>query len=202
MALNNYDDDPFERDDFQEDYTPEPEKKPGNRNFMTIIIVLGIIFLVALLGLLLFAPRYIASQRQAQLEEAALINAANTATAMAGVAAENQLNTQQALTEIASMPTLAPTNTPVVVVATHTPVVASTELSAEELATRSALQTQMAGGGTTLPTATLYVITSVTPTALPETGIMEDIGLPTMAGVAVLLIMIIIFSRHLRMSAR
>jgi uncharacterized membrane protein YeiB len=201
MALNSYDDDPFERDDFQEDYTPEPEKKPGNRNFMTIIIVLGIVFLLALLGLLVFAPRYIASQRAAQMEEAALINAANTATAMAGIAAENQANTQQALTEIASMPTLAPTNTPVVAVATHTPVVASTELSAEEKATISALQTQMAGGST-LATATLYVVTSATPTALPETGIMEDIGLPTMAGVAVLLIMIIIFSRHLRMSAR
>ena len=93
MALNNYDQDPFDREDFQEEYTPEPEKKSGNRTFLTVIIVLGLVFLVALLALIIFAPKYIASQREAQMQEAALINAANTATAMAVVAQQDELNT-------------------------------------------------------------------------------------------------------------
>ncbi len=200
MALNNYDQDPFDREDFQEEYTPEPEKKSGNRTFLTVIIVLGLIFLVALLALVIFAPKYIASQREAQMQEAALINAANTATAMAVVAQQDQLNTQQALTAIALTPTAAPTNTPVIAVATHTPVVAGTDLSAEEMATIAALQTQMAAGGTVVPV--VPTTAAATPTELPDTGLMDDIGLPTMAGIAVLLIIIIVFSRNLRLSSR
>lgn len=197
MALNNYDQDPFDREDFQEEYTPAPEKKSGNRTFLTVIIVLGLVFLVALLALIIFAPKYIASQREAQMQEAALINAANTATAMAVVAQQDELNTQQAQTAIALTPTVAPTNTPVIAVATHTPVVAGTELSAEEMATIAALQTQMAGGATVMPTSA-----TAAPTELPDTGLMDDIGLPTMAGIAVLLIIIIVFSRNLRLSSR
>ena len=197
MALNNYNQDPFDQEDFQKEYPPEPEKKSGNRTFLTVIIVLGLVFLVALLALIIFAPRLIASQREAQMQEAALINAANTATAMAVVAQQNELSTQQALTAIALTPAVAPTNTPVIVVATHTPVVAGTELSAEEMATISALQTQMAGGATLMPTMAI-----ATPTALPDTGLVDKMGLPTMAGIAVLLIIIIVFSRSLRLSSR
>jgi hypothetical protein len=40
------------------------------------------------------------------------------------------------------------------------------------------------------------------PTALPDAGFMDDIGLPTMAGLAVLLVVIIAFSRRLRLSSR
>jgi len=191
MALNNYDYDPFDQEDFQEELKPEPPKKPGNRNFMIILIVLGVVFLLALLALILFAPKYIASQRSAQMEQAALINAANTATAMAGVAQQNQQLTEEALTATALVPTVAPTRTPTVVVPTHTPVVAGTGLSVEEMATVSALQTKMAAQGTAV----------VTPTELPETGFAEDMGLPTMAGIAAFLIIIIIFIRNLRLAS-
>ncbi len=192
MALNNYEEDPFDQESFQQDLEPEPEKKPGNRTFLTVLIVLGLVFLVGLLGLLLLAPKFIANQRASQMEQAALINAANTATAMAGFAQESLLQTQAAQTSIALTPTAAPTNTPVVVVATHTPVVASTELSAEELATVSALQTQMAGQGTAV----------ATPTELPDAGFADEFGLPLMGGLAIVLIVVIIFSRKLRLSSR
>lgn len=192
MSLNNYDYDPFDQENFQEELKPEPKKKPGNRNFMIILIVLGVVFLLALLALILFAPKYIATQRSAQMEQAALINAANTATAMAGVAQENQQLTAQASTATALVPTTAPTSTPTVIVPTHTPVVAGTGLSVEEMATVSALQTKMAAQGTAV----------VTPTELPETGFAEDMGLPTMAGIAAFLIIMIIFIRNLRLSAR
>ena len=192
MALNNYEEDPFDQESFQQDLEPEPEKKPGNRTFLTVLIVLGLVFLVGLLGLLLLAPKFIANQRASQMEQAALINAANTATAMAGFAQESLLQTQAAQTSIALTPTAAPTNTPVVVVATHTPVVASTELSAEELATVSALKTQMAGQGTAV----------ATPTELPDAGFAVEFGLPLMGGLAIVLIVVIIFSRKLRLSSR
>ena len=192
MALNNYEEDPFDQESFQQDLEPEPEKKPGNRTFLTVLIVLGLVFLIGLLGLLLLAPKFIANQRAAQMEQAALINAANTATAMAGFAQESLLQTQAAQTSIALTPTAAPTNTPVVVVATHTPVVASTELSAEEMATVSALQTQMAGGGSVV----------ATPTELPDAGFADEFGLPLMGGLAIVLIVVIIFSRKLRLSSR
>jgi len=126
------------------------------------------------------------------MEQAALINAANTATVMAGFAQESQFLTQQAQTAIALTPTAAPTNTPVVVIATHTPVVASTELSAQELATLAALKTQMAVQGTVV----------ATPTELPDTGFADEFGLPLMGGLAVVLIVVIIFSRKLRLSSR
>ena len=194
MALNNYEEDPFDQESFQQDLEPEPEKKPGNRTFLTVLIVLGLVFLVGLLGLLLLAPKFIANQRASQMEQAALINAANTATAMAGFAQESLLQTQAAQTSIALTPTAAPTNTPVVVVATHTPVVASTELSAEELATVSALKTQMAGSGQGTPVAA--------PTELPDAGFADEFGLPLMGGLAIVLIVVIIFSRKLRLSSR
>lgn len=198
MALNGYNDDPFDQADFLAETPPEPEpeKPKRNRTFLTIIIALGIIFLLALLGLLIFAPRLISNQRAEQMEEAAQINAANTATAVAALVLQGQLDTQQAQTEVASTLTAAPTNTAVVAVATHTPQPTSTSLSAEELATVEALQAQM-----TLVAATQATIT-VAPTALPDTGFMDDIGLPAMAGIAVLLIIIIVFSRHLRLSSR
>ncbi|HOW92618.1 MAG TPA: hypothetical protein PK883_09905 [Anaerolineaceae bacterium] len=192
MALNDYEEDPFDQESFQQDLEPEPVKKPGNRTFLTVLIILGLVFLVGLLGLLLLAPKYIANQRAAQMEQAALINAANTATVMAGFAQESQFLTQQAQTAIALTPTAAPTNTPVVVIATHTPVVASTELSAQELATLSALKTQMAVQGTVV----------ATPTELPDTGFADEFGLPIMGGMAVVLILVIIFSRKLRLSSR
>jgi hypothetical protein len=192
MSLNNYDYDPFDQENFQEELKPEPNKKPANRIFKIILIIHGVVLLEALLALILFAPKYIATQRSAQMEQAALINAANTATAMAGVAQENQQLTAQASTATALVPTTAPTSTPTVIVPTHTPVVAGTGLSVEEMATVSALQTKMAAQGTAV----------VTPTELPETGFAEDMGLPTMAGIAAFLIIMIIFIRNLRLSAR
>jgi cytoskeletal protein RodZ len=198
MALNGYNDDPFDQDAFQAEIPPElePEKPRGNRTFLTVIIALGIVFLLALLGLLIFAPRLLSNQRAEQMEEAAQINAANTATAVAVLLQQGQLDTQQAQTKIASTLTAAPTKTAVVAVATHTPQATSTGLSADELATVEALQTQL----TVVSTA--YATPTVMPTALPDAGFMDDIGLPTMAGLAVLLIVIIAFSRRLRLSSR
>ena len=94
----------------------------------------------------------------------------------------------------------AATRTPVVVVqqVTQQPTTdaPAAGLSPEELATVAALQTQMAvtggGGSTPAPTAT----------ALPTSGFADEVGLPMMAGLAVVLVAVILFSRRLRMSTR
>lgn len=193
MSLTNFDDDQFDPGIFPEDTPPEPEKKGGNRTFLIVIAVLGVIFLLALLLLLLFAPRYLATQRAAQQEQAAQINAANTATAMAATSAANQRLTQAARTAIARTPTVGPTKTPVVVIAANTPEAGGSGLTASELATVSALQTQMAASSGT-PAATS--------TALPNSGFADDFGLPMMAGMALVLVLVIILSRRLRLSSR
>ena len=195
MALTNYDEDQFGQENFPEETPPEPERKPGNRTFLTIIAILAILFLIGLVLLLGLGPNLLSRQAISQQETAAQINAANTATAMAATAAVNQHLTQVALTAIALTPTVGPTKTPVVVILANTPIPeGTTALSPAELATVSALQTQMASQGTP--------VAGVTPTTLPNSGFADDFGLPLMVGMALILVAIIILSRKLRLSSR
>lgn len=199
MALTNFDEDQFDQDSLGgEETPPEPERKPSNRNFIIAIAIVGVIFLLSLLLLLLLGPGLLAKQRAAQQEQAAQINAANTATAMAATAiVQAQQATQLARTTVAptstKTPIVGPTKTPVVVVNASTQG-AGTGLSASELATVSALQTQMAGtGGVGTP--------APTSTALPTTGFADEVGLPLMAGLAIVLVAVILLSRRLRLSS-
>ena len=194
MALNNFDDDQFNPDmGFGGDFTPEPsqpEKQPSGKNFLLAIGILGVILILALVLLLLIAPNIIAQQRASSLEQAAQINAANTATSMAATAnAQAQAVTP---TKAVVLGASNATKTPVILIATSTPKVVGAQLSANELATVSALQTQIAanGGGTT-----------PTPTALPNSGFADDYGLPGMVGLAAILIAVVLVSRRLRTSA-
>ena len=190
MALNNFDEEPFDQEVFPDDLPPEKATRSGNKTFLTVIIILGVVFLLALLGLLFVAPKYLANQRATNMEQAALINAANTATAMAAVSMANQQQTALALTAQALKPTPAPTSTPVVAVVVNTPAVVETGLSEAEMATVAALQTQMGGQGT------------IAPTELPDAGFADEVGLPLMGGMALFLVAIIVLSRKLRLSAR
>jgi hypothetical protein len=195
MALTNFDEDQFNQEGFGGEIPPEPEKKPSNKNFIVAIGIVGVIFVLSLVLLLLLGPGLLAKQRAAQQEQAAQINAANTATAMAATAIAQQQATLAVKTTVAPLATAGPTKTPVVGVQANTPVGGGgSQLSASELATVSALQTQMAGtggGGTPRPTST----------ALPTTGFFDDgLGLPMMAGLAIVLVAVILLSRKLRLS--
>lgn len=204
MALNNYDDDQFksENDLFGEpesnfdsgsglppvpDPEPGPENKPSGKNFLIAIGILGAVLVLAIVLLLLVAPKLIAQQQSNQLEQVARINAANTATALAATNA--YLQSQMTATPL---PTSEVTKTPVVVIATSTPAGGEGEstLSPEELATVSALQTKMAANGTTTP--------APTSTKLPTTGFADDFGLPGIFGLAAVLIAVIFISRKIR----
>jgi len=208
MALNNFnDDDKIESsyslfgDDEPEiggssssglppvpDPEPEPENRPSGKNFLIAIGIMGAILVLALVLLLLIAPKLIAQQQSSQLEQVAQINAANTATALA---ATSQFIANQA-TATPQPTAVEPTKTPVVVISTSTAEVGGASggdgLSANELATVSALQTKMAAAGTPEPTAT----------NLPNTGFADDFGLPGVFGLAAVLVAVVFISRKIR----
>jgi len=198
MALNNFDDDQFNPDlGFGGESTPEPPQPERNsssgKSFLLAIGIIGVILILALVLLLLIAPNIIAQQRANNAEQVAQINAANTATAMAATANAQTVVTTAAPIVVAQ----AAAKTPVILVATSTPVVAGAQLSANELATVQALQTQVAqggGDGTTTPVATS--------TALPKTGFADEYGIPGTVGLAAILIAVIFLSRKLRTAAR
>jgi hypothetical protein len=199
MALNNFDEDQFDQESFGGEYEPEPPKPKGNRTFLIAIAIVGIVFVVALILLLLIAPKLLAEQRLEQQEQAAQINAYNTATALAATSLAQLQQVTKTPTRTAvpvAVGGAVATKTPVVVVIQNTPVVSGgSGLSPAELATVSALQTQMAGRGVT-------GTPGPTSTALPQSGFADEVGLPMMAGFAIILVAVIIFSRRLRLNAR
>ncbi len=190
---------PFEEEELQ----PQPEpRKSGNRSFLTAVGIIGAItLLVVILGVaLLFFLR-----NGNTLDEAAQINAQNTMTVQAATqqAYENSL----LLTPSATLPpadTAVPSPTPVIVFPTNTPEATGTPepaLGADvdpRTATVAALLTQAALGN---PTAAAAGTLTAQPTALPTTGFAEDVGLPGLFGLALLLVIIVFVARRLRTTA-
>jgi hypothetical protein len=132
-----------------------------------------------------------------QATKAAQINFANTST----VAALTQAATQGIKSPTALPPTLNPTVTvtlkpsftPVLAIATSTQAPLQESTLDPRTATVSALLTQAAAAkqtGTAPPTAT----------GLPTTGFAEDIGLPSLLGLALVFIIVIFLVRRLRAS--
>ena len=187
--------------DFEEDGSDySTSSGSGNRTFMLAIGILGGIFLIALIVLAVFALFIMPQRNAAQQEQAAQINAQNTATAFA--VTEMAIFQQQAMTTTAeALATIEPSPTSVVVFPTDTPA-PEMEAGAESEGTQesiggdlfartqtvAALLTQAAAGGQT------------TTTALPTTGFADDVGLPGLLGLAILLIGVIFLARRLRVS--
>jgi len=216
--MTDFDDNIF--DEFEEEPIPEPEQEPegnksaGNRTFVIAAGALGAIFLLALIALIVYAVIIVPQRNAARLEQAAQINAQNTATSVA--ATEFVFVQQLALTPSETpVPedTEPPTPTSVVVFATETPeavldtaqepvLAADSELNART-ATVAALLTMAAGGTSPADlTATSGAGTpSASPTALPTTGFADEVGLPALLGIAVLLLGVIVLARRLRIAA-
>jgi len=212
MALTNFDDDQFE--ELPPEGTdggetpPEPPKPSGNKTFLVVVGLIVAVFVIALVGLVLLAPKILASQKSAYLQQAAEINAANTATSV--YATQQAFAEALALTPTATLePTLAPepSATPVLAMPTEEPTAEPPAISEDEAlaftATVAALLTEQAGGvgggvGTAEPTV------APAATALPNTGLMDDLGqfgLAGTLGLAALLVVIIVIARRLRLSA-
>lgn len=218
-----------EYDEFRDSYEePEPSKsgKPkggAGRAFLTIVGVIGAVVVLAVIGLVIYY--FVSKGRMTNQfqEEAAKINAENTKIAMQ--ATQTSVEELSQMTQKAILP---PTWTPTKLVTTasapsatprptNTTAPTSTVDPAQaRTATVVAFLTQSARGtsGTQIaqvsPTATSRTTQSArtptstlfrTPTALPATGFADDVGLPGMLGLAVVLAIVVFLSRRIRLSA-
>jgi hypothetical protein len=191
----------FDYSQFEE--TPPPQGQ-NNRTFLVIAGILGAVILLALVAMAAYAFLVLPGRNSQLAEKAAIANAANTATVMAA--------TSSALTAMAptSTPLPLPTDTPTpeptfTPLPTEEPATATPELGTGGLtedmamtATVSALLTQAAGGK---PEATEEGDPTVEATALPTTGFADGMGIPSMVGLGVLFIVLIMITRQIR-SAR
>jgi len=172
--------------DLEPDETPPLEESP-NRTFYIVAGVIGGVMLLSLICLALYAL-VIAPQRQDdQATQVALVNAQNTQVAIAAeeTALAAKFTSTPTVTPIPPTATASPTATSVLV--TPTEVLVSPTI--DRTATVVALLTEAAGGQlTATPTAS----------ALPDTGFAEDVGVPVMVGLALVLVVVIFLARRLR----
>ncbi len=196
---------PFENiDDTEEianeDAAAEGTPPPNNRIFIIIAAALGGIIVLALLCVAIYALVWQPRQKSNQIAQQ------NTATAQAMLLAQSVSETEAAdLAEKAAKtakvtpsqaPTATPTRAPATTAPTSTPVVGRAVTSTESAAvtpnltaTVSELMTQAALSQKTA---------SPTSSGLPNTGFADDIGLPGLLGLAVVLVVVIFLARRLR----
>jgi hypothetical protein len=181
----------FDYSQFEE--TPPPPRGQSNRTFVLIAGILGAVILIAVVAMAAFALLVLPGRNAQKAEAAAKMNAMNTATVMAA--------TSSAMTAMAPTATPLPTETPTpeptfTPMPTDVPPTATEELAVgggmtEDMAmtaTVSALLTQAAGG-------------KADATALPTAGFADGMGIPSLVGLGVLFIGLILITRQLR-SAR
>jgi cytoskeletal protein RodZ len=170
---------------------PLPEES-SNRTFVIAVIVMGGLLVVSIICLVVYAFVLAPRQQEQQPTRVAQINLENTQQAASQTAAVVQLTPSRTPTATATdEPTTTATATQVVVLPTDTPTPFLTlPTLAPETATAAAQATLAAaqGGGGATPTAT----------ALPATGFADEIGVPTLAILAGVLLAVIIIARSLR----
>lgn len=181
--------------DNEPDVDPTPPPQSSNRPFFIILGVLAAVTLLALLGIVgylaLIRPQQVAQRQSRQ----ATVNAQNTQAALIVAQTSTAIFLEMAITPTPTntpepLPTIEPTatQTPVLVLPTATtaPTMDVRTATVAALLTQAANVTRTPGGA--LPTST----------RLPETGFAEDVGLPSMMGLAALLIVVIFLARRLR----
>lgn len=181
---------------------PEPPKRSGSRSFLVVASILGGLMLLALIALAVYALVILPQQQRAAPDEGA---AQVTATQI--VQAQQPSNTATA--QDTPTRTATSTRTPVPPTATNTPVTplftsnpAATQ-TVESLLTQAALAQEQAAA-TTDPNATPTSTSTptVTPSALPQSGLADDLGGPGILALSAgLLLAIIVTARRLRTQA-
>ncbi|MEM5776004.1 MAG: LPXTG cell wall anchor domain-containing protein, partial [Anaerolineaceae bacterium] len=177
----------------------KPRKPKGSRSFWVAAGVLTVLFILIVGVLSLLAIFVLPRMETARLQEAALINAHNTATVAA--ATNHAVMAGQIITPTPTN-TEEPTSTPVIILFTEIPATATQESgigaeaeAAAQTATAAALQAQA-----TLEDPTATPTITPTPTALPETGLADKMGMPGLAGIALALVVIIFLVRKVRLT--
>jgi len=189
-------------DDLQEE--PNPPEESSNRTFLIIAGVLGAIALLALVCIavyaLVLAPRNKNAQsaQRSTLEAQGtavqeIINATSTANEMAAIIAAYTHTPTNTL--LPPTFTSTPTQTPVVVIPT-TALVLATDTPNAQTATAMSLFATLDANATRL--ASTFTARPPNATSIPNTGFADDIGLPALLGMAVLLVVVIFLARRLR----
>lgn len=176
------------------DEAPLPEESNNNRTFLIAAGILGGIILISIACLV---GVYLFSSQSRSTQQAQLVSATETAIANA-----NFIN--QALTatfEASILPTATepPTATAVVnqATATSTPDPNATPgVLALDAGTPAAATATVAAALTQAAVAQLTIVP--TSTLLPQTGLVEDIGVPGLAVMALAFIIVILLARRLR----
>jgi hypothetical protein len=175
---------------------PPPEES-NNRTFLIVAGILGGLILLSLICIAVFAAiKIIPEQQKARQTQIADVNAQSTVMV-------------RSMTETAMAPvTLAPTAR--ALNPTFTPQPTQTERAEVAATATPLLNDGEAGGATSTPTETptlpvsalktqLYIsqLTQV-PTALPQTGFADEVGIPGLLAMAGVLLVIIFAARKLR----
>jgi len=174
----------YDNDSLDEfDDAENPPEESNNRTFLIVAGGLGFLVLVALLclGAFFLLRGTTTSQTNDMTANAQLTEQAMTIEVGLTQNADSQAKTQAA----AATATLPPTNTPVISAASATP----SETPNPATATVGAAFTQIA-----ISTQTVIA----TSTALPNTGFADDVGIPGMFALALILVLVIFFVRRLR----
>ena len=172
--------------DLDTDDSSAPEDS-GNRTFYIVAGVIGGVMLLSLICLALYALVYAPQRRNQQATQAAAINAQNTQVAQAAVETGLAAKFTATPTRTPIPPTATASASPTLVIAA--PTQGQVTPTIDRTATVSALLTEAASGRLT-PTPTA--------SSLPDTGFAEDVGIPAMVGLALLLVVIIFLARRLR----
>jgi len=198
--------------DFEDDFVEEGEdgalpEESGNRTFLILAGVIGGAIILTIICIVIFVMFVLPQQRADQAAQDKAVMEQETEVAMI----IEQTSTSAAMTSIAAAFTHTPTQTQM---PTDTPVSTSTEAPPTPVvavgtsekdainATATALQAT-ANHNALMLEATLTAQFTATPTlvdpsALPEGGFADRVGLPVMVGFAALLIVVIILARRMR----
>jgi len=166
-------------DEFEESPGSRPQPPAGrNRTFLIAIGLIGAIFVIALI--ILLVTLFIRAPQQASQarEQADKINAQNTQIA----ATATFTPVLATATSVLAIPTA--TSTP-------TPTVSASDLTkTAEVKTQIAQGTKVGVGGYPGPVTTVTNGPLITPTGLPTTGFVDEVGLPGLFGLAALLLVV------------
>ncbi len=170
-----------------------PEESNNNRTFFIAVGILGGIILLTvacLVGVYLFSQN---SSATADTQNVAL-----TETALASSNFISSALTSTAEAIILPSATVPPTSTPVVAAATvtNTPDPNATPESIAGVGTPAAATATVAAALTQAAIAQLTIVP--TTTALPQTGLVEDVGIPGLVVMALAFIIVILMARRLR----
>jgi type II secretory pathway pseudopilin PulG len=175
------------------DDAPLPEESNNNRTFLIAVGILGGIILISiacLVGVYLFGSQ---NQPAQQADEAA------TQTALANTLFIDQALTATANASILPTATLEPTATSVVSFPTATGTLDPDATAVSALEDPGTPAAATATVGAALTQAAIAQLTIVpTTTALPNTGFIDDYGVPGLVAMSLAFIIVIMLARKLR----